>query len=201
MLKSYYNSNVIEAGCDEAGRGPLAGPVVAAAVIFPQKFKHKYLNDSKQLSKADRDELVSVIKNKALAWAIAEVSNQVIDQINILKASIKAMHLAVDQLAIRPEHLLIDGNRFYPYPLVPHSCIVKGDSQYLSIAAASILAKTYRDNLMEKLAENHPEYGWEHNYGYPTKYHRAAIKQFGTTNYHRLSYNLLGNDSTQVLEL
>jgi ribonuclease HII len=191
MLKSYYNSTVIEAGLDEAGRGPLAGPVVAAAVIFPKKFKHKLLTDSKILTKSQRDELVSVIKTKALAWAIAEVSNQEIDKINILKASIKAMHLAVDKLNIRPEHLIVDGNRFYPYPLTPHTCVIKGDSKYLSIAAASVLAKTYRDDLMQKLSIEHPEYGWEHNFGYPTKYHREAIKAFGTTPYHRLTFQLL----------
>jgi ribonuclease HII len=194
MLKSYYNSTVIEAGLDEAGRGPLAGPVVAAAVIFPKKFKHKLLTDSKILTKSQRDELVSVIKTKALAWAVAEVSNQEIDKINILKASIKAMHLAVEKLIISPEHLIVDGNRFYPFPQVPHTCVIKGDSKYLSIAAASVLAKTYRDDLMEKLSMEHPEYGWEHNFGYPTKFHREAIKAFGTTPYHRLTFQLLKSE-------
>jgi ribonuclease HII len=197
MLKSYYNSTVIEAGCDEAGRGPLAGPVVAAAVIFPKKFKNKWINDSKKLNKTERDELALEIKEKATCWAIGEVSNVDIDKINILKASIKAMHLAVDQLVIKPEHLLIDGNKFYPYPNLPHTCVVKGDQKYLSIAAASILAKTFRDDLMESLSLTYPEYGWEHNFGYPTKFHRSAIKEFGTTLYHRLSFNLLGDKFSQ----
>ncbi len=191
-LKSYYNSTLIEAGCDEAGRGPLAGPVVASAVILPKKYKNSLLNDSKQLNESQRDALAIEIKNVALAWAVAEVTNEEIDQINILKASIKAMHLAVDQLIIKPEHLLIDGNRFYPYPQVPHTCIIKGDSKYLSIAAASVLAKTHRDQLMKNLSLSHPEFGWDHNFGYPTKFHREAIKLHGTTPYHRLSFNLLG---------
>ncbi|MES2794729.1 MAG: ribonuclease HII [Bacteroidota bacterium] len=192
MLKSFYNSSVREAGCDEAGRGPLAGPVVAAAVIFPINYSHQWLTDSKMLNKTQRVELVSVIKENALSWAIAEVSNNDIDQINILKASIKAMHLAVDQLKVRPEHLLIDGNKFYPYPMIPHTCVVKGDQKYLAIAAASILAKTHRDDLMEKLSAEYQGYGWEHNFGYPTKFHREAIARLGTTPYHRLSFNLLG---------
>jgi ribonuclease HII len=190
-LKPYYNSTVVEAGCDEAGRGPLAGPVVAAAVILPKKYKNKLLNDSKLLTKIERESLAIEIKKVAISWAIAEVSHQEIDKINILKASIKAMHLAVDQLAIKPEHLLIDGNRFIPYPLIPHTCIIKGDGKYLSIAAASVLAKTFRDDLMEKLAEVHPEYGWEHNFGYPTKMHRSAIFEFGITPFHRISFKLL----------
>jgi ribonuclease HII len=194
MLKSYYNSTVIEAGCDEAGRGPLAGPVVAAAVIFPKNFKNKWINDSKKLNKTQRIELISEIKEKAIGWAIGEVSNSEIDQINILKASIKAMHLAVDQLVVKPEHLLIDGNKFYPYANVPHTCVVKGDQKYLSIAAASILAKTFRDELMENLSLTHPEYGWEHNFGYPTKFHRSAIEQFGVTPYHRLTFQLLKSE-------
>jgi ribonuclease HII len=194
MLKSYYNSTVIEAGCDEAGRGPLAGPVVAAAVIFSKNFKNKWIDDSKKLNKIQRNELVFEIKSKAICWAISEVSNLEIDQINILKASIKAMHLAVDQLVTRPEHLLIDGNKFYPYSTVPHTCVVKGDQKYLSIAAASILAKTFRDDLMENLSISHPEYGWEHNFGYPTKFHRAAILKYGTTEYHRLSFQLLKSE-------
>jgi ribonuclease HII len=193
-LKSYYNSTVIEAGCDEAGRGPLAGPVVAAAVILPQKYKNKWMNDSKQLTENDRNELAVEIKNIALSWAIAEITNNEIDRINILKASIKAMHLAVDQLLIRPEHLLIDGNRFLPYPLVPYTCIIKGDGKFLSIAAASVLAKTHRDDLMKKLADVHTEYGWEHNFGYPTIEHRAAIAKFGLTPFHRLSFRQLKNE-------
>lgn len=194
MLKSYYNSTVIEAGCDEAGRGPLAGPVVAAAVIFPKNFKHKWIDDSKKLTKIQRNELIFEIKEKAVRWAISEVSNSEIDQINILKASIKAMHLAVDQLVVKPEHLLIDGNKFYPYSNVPHTCIVKGDQKYLSIAAASILAKTFRDELMESLSLTHPEYGWEHNFGYPTKFHREAILKFGVTPFHRLTFQLLKSE-------
>ena len=193
-LKSFFNSTVIEAGLDEAGRGPLAGPVVAASVILPKKYKNLLLNDSKQLTKSERDKLAIEIKNIAISWAIAEVSHQEIDKINILKASIKAMHLAVDQLKIKPEHLLIDGNRFYPYPMIPHTCIIKGDGKYLSIAAASVLAKTYRDELMEKLALTYPEYGWEHNYGYPTKYHREAIRNFGITPYHRITFRLLKSE-------
>ncbi len=190
MLKPYYNSQVIEAGLDEAGRGPLAGPVVAAAVIFPKNYSHAWLNDSKQLSKEQRDELVAEIKNAALAWAIAEVSNHEIDEINILKASIKAMHLAVDQLKLKPEHLLVDGNRFIPYPQIPHTCIIKGDGKFLSIAAASILAKTYRDNVMEQLAAEYPHYGWEHNFGYPTEMHRQAIESHGTSPLHRMSFRM-----------
>jgi ribonuclease HII len=193
-LKSYYNSTVIEAGIDEAGRGPLAGPVVAAAVILPKKYKNKLLNDSKQLTKTERESLVLEIKKVAISWAIAEVPHDEIDKINILKASIKAMHLAVDKLEVIPEHLLVDGNRFYPYPMVPHTCIIKGDGKYLSIAAASVLAKTYRDELMASLALQHPEYGWEHNFGYPTKFHREAIREFGTTPFHRLTFKLLDNE-------
>ncbi len=193
-LKSYFNSTVLEAGLDEAGRGPLAGPVVAAAVILPKKYKNKWLNDSKQLTKTIRDELALEIKGIALAYSIAEVSNKDIDRLNILKASIKAMHICVEKLSIVPEHLLVDGNRFYPYPMIPHTCIIKGDCKYLSIAAASILAKTYRDNLMENLAKLYPEYGWDHNFGYPTIFHRGAIKEFGTTPYHRLSFTLLKDE-------
>lgn len=194
-LKPFFNSSVIEAGLDEAGRGPLAGPVVAAAVILPRNYKNKWLNDSKQITESERVKLAIQIKKYALAYSISEVSNHEIDQINILKASIKAMHLCVDKLTIKPEHLIVDGNRFYPYPLIPHTCIIKGDGKFMAIAAASILAKTYRDELMRKLAIDHPEYGWEHNFGYPTKFHREAILHFGTTNYHRLSFNLLGKDN------
>jgi ribonuclease HII len=190
MLKSFYNEVFIEAGLDEAGRGCLAGPVVAAAVILPKYYTHSFLNDSKQLSKNQREILRKDILQDALAWEIAEVSNQEIDEINILKASMKAMHLATDKLSIRPEHLLIDGNRFPNYPLIPHTCIVKGDSKFLSIAAASILAKTYRDDLMEELALTFPEYGWEHNAGYPTLKHRKAIKEFGVTIHHRLTFRM-----------
>ena len=188
MLKSFYNEAFIEAGLDEAGRGCLAGPVVAAAVILPKYYEHQLLNDSKQLTKKQREVLRIDIMRDALAYEIAEVSNQEIDEINILKASMKAMHLATDKLKIRPEHLLIDGNRFPTYPLIPHTCIVKGDSKFMSIAAASILAKTYRDDLMENLAKQFPEYGWQQNAGYPTIKHRQAIKEFGVTVHHRLTF-------------
>ena len=188
MLKSFYNEIFIEAGLDEAGRGCLSGPVVASAVILPKYYQHKLLNDSKQLTKKQRETLRIDIIRDALAYEIAEVSNQEIDEINILRASMKAMHLAIDKLMIRPEHLLIDGNRFPIYPLIPHTCIVKGDSKFLSIAAASILAKTHRDDLMENLAKEFPEYGWQQNAGYPTLKHRNAIKEFGVTIHHRLTY-------------
>ena len=188
MLKSYFNETLIEAGLDEAGRGCLSGPVVASAVILPKYYQHKLLNDSKQLTKKQREMLRVDIIRDALAYEIAEVSNQEIDEINILKASMKAMHLAVDKLIIRPEHLLIDGNRFPVYPPIPHTCVVKGDSKFLSIAAASILAKTYRDDLMENFAKEFPEYGWEQNAGYPTLKHRKAILEYGVTVHHRLTY-------------
>ena len=190
MLKSFYNESLIEAGLDEAGRGCLAGPVVAAAVILPKDYTHELLNDSKQLTKKQRDIIRLDIQRDAIAWKIAEVSNQDIDQINILKASMKAMHLCVDQLNIRPEHLLIDGNRFPNYPLIPHTCIVKGDAKFMSIAAASILAKTYRDELMENLALTYPHYGWEHNAGYPTPKHKAAIREHGVTPFHRMTFRM-----------
>jgi ribonuclease HII len=191
MLKSSFTKDKIEAGCDEVGRGCLAGPVVAAAVILPKKYKHKLLTDSKLLKKGDREQLQGEIKEAALAWAIAEVSHTEIDQINILNASFKAMHLALDQLSITPEFLLIDGNRFHAYKKISHECVVKGDSKFLSIAAASILAKTYRDELMEKLAQEYPGYGWESNMGYPTVQHRDGIRSLGITPYHRTSFQLL----------
>lgn len=191
MLKSSRTNSKTEAGCDEAGRGCLAGPVVAAAVILPKKFRHPLLNDSKQLSRADREQLRGEILHVALAWAIAEVSNEEIDQINILNASILAMHRAVDQLTIKPELLLIDGNRFKPYPGIAHECIVKGDSTYFSIAAASILAKTHRDELMTRHAEHHPGYAWETNMGYPTDAHRNGIRTLGITPLHRKTFQLL----------
>ncbi|MFY7827827.1 MAG: ribonuclease HII [Flectobacillus sp.] len=190
MLKSFYNESLIEAGLDEAGRGCLAGPVVAAAVILPKYYEHELLNDSKQLNKKQREALRLDIQRDALTWAVAEVSNIEIDQINILKASMKAMHLAVDQLQIRPEHLLIDGNRFPNYPMIPHTCIVKGDAKFLNIAAASVLAKTFRDDLMEELAKIYPHYGWEQNAGYPTPKHRKAIQEFGTTPLHRMTFKM-----------
>lgn len=191
MLRSYYNANFIEAGLDEVGRGCLAGPVVAAAVILPKEYTHPILNDSKQLSHRQRETLRIDIERDALAWAVAEVSHEDIDRINILKASFLAMHRAVDSLAVKPEHLLVDGNRFIPYPMIPHTCIVKGDAHYLSIAAASVLAKTYRDNLMEQLGLEYPAYGWAQNVGYPTPIHREAIRQFGPTKYHRMSFRLI----------
>ncbi|PZR41413.1 MAG: ribonuclease HII [Azospira oryzae] len=191
MLKSSFTKDKIEAGCDEVGRGCLAGPVVAAAVILPKKYRHKQLNDSKQLGKEERLKIQEDILKDALAWAVAEVSNEEIDAINILNASFKAMHLAVDQLTTRPELLLIDGNRFKPYPDLPHECIIKGDAHYLSIAAASVLAKNYRDERMEKLSAQYPGYFWETNVGYPTTQHRDGIRLLGITPYHRRSFQLL----------
>lgn len=191
MLRSYYTKGVLEAGLDEVGRGCLAGPVVAAAVVLPLNYTHPLLNDSKQLTKAQRELLRTEITRDALGWAIAEVSNTEIDEINILQASFLAMHRAVDQLTVVPEHLLVDGNRFVPYPMIPHTCIVKGDSHFLSIAAASVLAKTYRDDLMTRLAGEYPHYGWENNVGYPTPHHRRAIKAHGSTPHHRMSFRLI----------
>lgn len=181
----------MEAGCDEAGRGCLAGPVVAAAVIFPKKYRHKRLNDSKQLSREEREELRYHIQKDALAWAVAEVDHEEIDRINILNASFKAMHLALEKLTLEPELLLIDGNRFTPYRDFKHECIIKGDEKYLSIAAASILAKTYRDDFMTHLATRFCGYGWETNVGYATREHREGIRQLGITPYHRKSFTLL----------
>ncbi|GAA4456436.1 ribonuclease HII [Rurimicrobium arvi] len=188
MLAPYFQTGIAEAGCDEAGRGCLAGPVFAAAVILPQDFFHPLLNDSKVLSEEERFELRPYIESNALAWSVASVDNIEIDLINILKASFKAMHLAVDQLKKRPELLLIDGNRFVPYLGIPHHCMVKGDARFASIAAASILAKTYRDDFMDQLHDEHPEYGWSQNKGYPTPAHKKAIAAFGHTSYHRLTF-------------
>ena len=193
MLKGSYSGDKIEAGCDEVGRGCLAGPVVAAAVILPLDYKHKLLTDSKLLSKKKRELIRKDILNDAIEYAIAEISNEEVDKVNVLKASIIGMHRALDQLAQRPELILVDGNKFIPYSNIPHHCIVKGDGKYLSIAAASILAKTYRDDLMEKLSFSYPEYGWERNVGYPTKEHRNAIDKYGITPYHRKSFRLLPN--------
>ncbi len=190
MLKPFFNQHLIEAGLDEVGRGCLAGPVVAAAVILPTDYAHAFLNDSKQLTVLQRNILEAEIKREALAWAIAEVSNEEIDRINILKASIKAMHLAVNELRVRPEHLLVDGNRFIPYPMIPHTCIIKGDTKFLSIAAASVLAKCYRDQLMSRHASDYPHYGWATNVGYPTIHHRKAIAEFGSCALHRKSFRL-----------
>lgn len=191
MLISSFTPDLIEAGCDEVGRGCLAGPVVAAAVILPKNYKHELLNDSKQLTKEDRVLVQEDIIKDAEAWAIAEVSNSEIDEINILNASFKAMHLALDRLTIRPQLLLIDGNRFKPYQDIRFECVVKGDGMYLSIAAASVLAKNYRDTLMSQLGEQFPGYGWHTNVGYPTDEHREGIRALGITPYHRKSFQLL----------
>lgn len=180
-----------EAGCDEAGRGCLAGPVFAAAVILPREFRHPLLNDSKQLKESHRDELRVVIEEKAIAYAVASIDNEEIDRINILKASFKAMHEALARLLIQPQMLLIDGNRFNPYGNIPHTCVIQGDGIYASIAAASILAKTYRDEYMQQLHEQFPHYGWKENKGYPTRYHRDAIRAHGDTPYHRRTFRLL----------
>jgi len=199
MLKSHYYEGKIEAGCDEAGRGCLAGSVYAAAVILPPDYQNELLNDSKQLTEKRRYQLREIIQRDAIAWAVGIVTPEEIDKINILNASILAMHRALDQLKVRPEAIIVDGNRFKPYRSVidsaniPHTTIVKGDGKYLSIAAASILAKTYRDDYMNELAKEYPQYDWLSNKGYPTRKHREAIKQFGITPYHRKSYNLLGD--------
>ncbi len=191
MLERYLIEGRIEAGCDEAGRGCLAGPVTAAAVILPPEFANALINDSKQLTEHQRDQLRPIIEREALAWAVAHVSPQEIDRINILNASILAMHRAIDQLTVRPQALLIDGNRFKPYQDIPHTTIVKGDGRMLCIAAASILAKTHRDELMRRLAQECPGYGWEANKGYPTRDHREAIRRLGVTPHHRRSFALL----------
>lgn len=226
MLSLLYNTDgLVEAGCDEAGRGCLAGPVYAAAVILPPDYENELLNDSKQLTAKKRYALREQIQNDALAWAVGVVSNDEIDEINILNASILAMHRALDQLRVRPEYVIVDGNRFKPYvPIsadetvknghrstssvlqarfegaLPHTTIVKGDGKYLSIAAASILAKTYRDDCMKALHKEYPHYGWDHNAGYPTKEHRAGIKDHGLTPYHRMSFNQLGDEGQLLLD-
>lgn len=191
MLKSYLDKLLIEAGCDEAGRGCLAGPVYAAAVILPKNYKNKWLNDSKQLSDNNRYELRPEIEDKAIAWAIGVVNHQEIDEVNILNASFLAMHRAIDRLTVVPQQLLIDGNRFKPYKSTLHHCIVKGDGKFLSIAAASILAKTYRDDYMKQLSLHFPHYCWDKNMGYPTKRHRQAIRTHGISPFHRLTFQLL----------
>ena len=193
MLKSHYYEGKVEAGCDEAGRGCLAGSVYAAAVILPDDYQNEMLNDSKQLTEKKRYQLREIIQRDAVAWAVGIVTPEEIDKINILNASILAMHRALDQLQVRPEAVIIDGNRFKKYKNLPHTTIVKGDGKYLSIAAASILAKTYRDDYMNELAKEYPQYDWLSNKGYPTKKHRDAIRQYGITPYHRKSYNLLGD--------
>lgn len=193
MLLPYLHRELIEAGCDEAGRGCLAGAVYAAAVILPPDYENELLNDSKKLTEHQRYQLRGVIERDALAWAVGVVSPEEIDKINILNASFLAMHRAIEQLKLRPQHLLIDGNRFNPYPHIPHTTVVKGDGKYLSIAAASVLAKTYRDDYMNGLHEEYPMYDWKGNKGYPTKKHREAIRRYGVTPYHRMSFNLLGD--------
>jgi ribonuclease HII len=190
-LLSYFQKNQIEAGCDEAGRGCLAGPVFAAAVILPPGFESELLNDSKKLTEKQRYFLRPIIEKEALAWAVEMVSNKEIDEVNILNASFLAMNRAVQKLKIIPEHLLIDGNRFRPQTKIPFTCMVKGDGRFYSIAAASVLAKTYRDDFMLNIHNEFPDYGWDKNKGYPVKKHRAAIKEHGTTKYHRLSFRLL----------
>ena len=204
MLLNHYYTNKIEAGCDEAGRGCLAGSVYAAAVILPEGYQNELLNDSKQLTEKRRYELREMIERDAIAWAVGVVTPEEIDKINILNASILAMHRALDQLKVRPEAIIVDGNRFKTYyergeglevrgEKLPHTTIVKGDGKYLSIAAASILAKTYRDDYMNLLAEEYPQYDWKSNKGYPTKKHRDAIRQYGITPYHRKTFNMLGD--------
>jgi ribonuclease HII len=189
LLKSWSTENITEAGCDEAGRGCLAGPVFAAAVILPTDFENELLNDSKQVNKKNRNLLREIIEKEALSWAVASVSPEEIDKINILNASFLAMHRALDQLNLKPELLLIDGNRFQKYNNTPHHCIVKGDGKYLSIAAASILAKTHRDEYMEQIHQEFPVYGWNHNMGYPTLKHKQAIQEYGSSVYHRKTFN------------
>lgn len=198
MLKNYYEQGRVEAGCDEAGRGCLAGSVYAVAVILPPDYQNERLNDSKKLTARQRYALRQDIERDAVAWAVGVVTPQEIDQINILNASILAMHRALDQLQVRPEAIIVDGNRFKPYRDLPHTTIVKGDGKYLSIAAASILAKTYRDDEMVRLAQEYPDYDWQHNMGYPTRKHREAIRQHGITPYHRRTFNLLGSEELTI---
>ena len=200
MLLARYQHELLEAGCDEAGRGCLAGPVFAAAVILPPKFKHKLLNDSKQLSEDVRYQLRKEIEKKAIAWAVASVSNEEIDKINILNASFLAMHRAIEQLSLCPEFLIIDGNRFNKYKDMPHHCIVEGDAKYFSIAAASILAKTYRDDYMRQLHESYPHYHWHNNKGYGTAEHRKAIETHGLCEHHRKSFKITAAEEQTLLE-
>jgi ribonuclease HII len=190
MLLNYYIQGQLEAGCDEAGRGCLAGPVFAAAVILPEDFVSEVLTDSKQLTEKQRYELRPLIESQAIAWAVAMYDNNEIDEVNILNASIFAMHRALDKLQVTPQHIIVDGNRFKPYKKIPHTTIIKGDEQYLSIAAASVLAKTYRDDYMTILGEEVPHYGWCHNKGYATLFHREALAKYGLTPYHRKSFKL-----------
>jgi ribonuclease HII len=198
VLKSFFDKVAVEAGCDEAGRGCLAGPVYAAAVILPKKYRNKWLNDSKKLSDKERYELRPEIEAKALAWAVGVVTHHEIDEINILNASFLGMHRAIDQLNIKPELLLIDGNRFKPYSGIPHHCIIQGDGKFLSIAAASILAKTYRDDYMKEAAKTYPHYGWETNMGYATLFHRESLKKHGPCAIHRMSFTLLPEEQLEL---
>ena len=199
MLQQFLHPDKIEAGCDEAGRGCLAGPVYAAAVILPKDFSNELLNDSKKLTEAQRYALREVIEREALAWAVGVVTAAEIDEINILKASFLAMQRAVEQLKIEPQHLLIDGNRFTPYK-IPYTTVVKGDAKFMSIAAASILAKTYRDDYMQGISRDYPQYDWQKNKGYPTPKHRAAIREYGATPHHRMTFNLTGEDPQLSLQ-
>src|SRR6478672_9803966 len=201
MLQAYYDENLIEAGCDEAGRGCLAGPVYAAAVILPKDFHHPLLNDSKQLNEEQRYELRPVIEQNAICYAVASLDNTQIDKYNILRASFKSMHLAIKQLAVQPELLLIDGNRFARYKRIPHKCIIQGDGIYASIAAASILAKTYRDDFMKELHKKFPKYNWMQNKGYATKEHQEALNKFGPSRFHRKSFRLNYEEEEFVEEL
>lgn len=199
MLKKFFKKGLVEAGCDEAGRGCLAGPVFAASVILPAGFRHPLLNDSKQVNEADRNKLRPVIERKAIAWAVAMVDHEEIDRINILKASFKAMHLAIDQLSSRPDLLLIDGHIFSPYLGIVHQCVVQGDAIYASIAAASILAKTHRDEYMQQLHGKYPQYGWQENKGYGTAFHRRQINELGISPYHRKTFGIC-NTATLFME-
>lgn len=194
MLLPFLQKNANEAGCDEAGRGCLAGPVVAAAVILPDDFHNDLLNDSKKLTEKQRYALREIIEKEALAYGVAYIDEKKIDELNILWASVHAMHVSLDKLKIRPKHIIVDGNKFKPYNDIPYTTVIKGDGKYLSIAAASILAKTYRDDYMLRIHEEYPQYGWNSNKGYPTKKHRAAIKETGATRHHRKSFNLLGDN-------
>lgn len=198
MLSPYLNEQLVEAGCDEAGRGCLAGHVFAAAVILPKDYKNELLNDSKKLTEKQRYQLREQIEKDAIAYAVGVVTHEEIDKMNILKSSFVAMHRAVDALSVRPQHLLIDGNRFIPYPDIPHTTVVKGDAKFMSIAAASVLAKTYRDDYVMSIHKEYPMYAWDKNKGYPTKAHRAAILQFGASPYHRKSFNLLGDSQLEI---
>ena len=200
MLELKYHKDLIECGTDEAGRGCLAGPVTAAAVILKDDFKNKLLNDSKQLSEKNRDSLRILIEEEALCYAVSHVMMEEIDEINILNASILGMHRSIEQLSTLPEHIAVDGNKFKPYQEIPHQCVIKGDGKYLNIAAASILAKTYRDEFMAKIHEEYPMYNWKQNKGYPTKQHREAIKKYGITKYHRKSFRLLPEQLSLQLE-